>query len=423
MDKESPDFALFVGIDWSDSHHDICIIDRQGNVQHEQIEHSAETIDEWVSRTLVKSGGEQVAIIVEQARGALVHALMAREGLTIFPVNPKQFAKYRESYGNSGAKSDPSDARMLALMLRERHQLLHPWVPDDEETRLLARLCQTRRQLVNNQTRLWQQLVAHLKTFFPLALELASGKKASPLLLEIVRRWGDPRSFRRLHPGTLRSLLTKHGVRDPQKLDDLVQRIRSAKLLTTDAAVIEPAQILCRVLGRQLEAFQKPITELDARIAKAMAEHPDAELFTALPGAGQAIAPRLLTAFGSDRDRYACADEVATFSGIAPVTRQSGRSRVVLRRTACPKFLLQTFHEHAAQAIRWCPWSRAYYDLLKSRKMKHHAALRKLAGKWIRIMYRVWKTRTPYDPDRYLNNLRLKNPEIIPFLKNSPSTP
>ena len=95
---------------------------------------------------------------------------------------------------------------------------------------------------------------------------------------------------------------------------------------------------------------------------------------------------------------------------------------MVRKRLACPKYLRQTFHEFADQARKWCPWSRAYYRLQKSRGMKHHAALRKLAGKWIRILFRVWKTRTPYDPERYLNSLLKKHTQIIPFLEINPVT-
>ncbi|MFV2068663.1 MAG: transposase, partial [Pirellulales bacterium] len=116
-----------------------------------------------------------------------------------------------------------------------------------------------------------------------------------------------------------------------------------AKLLSHDRALIEPASIVVQCLAKQIVLLQNPIDELDAKIDKEMKSPPDAALFTALPGAGKALAPRLLAAFGSQRDRYANAEEVATFSGIAPVTKQSGKSRIVHRRYACPKYLRQTF--------------------------------------------------------------------------------
>ena len=114
-------------------------------------------------------------------------------------------------------------------------------------------------------------------------------------------------------------------------------------------------------------------------------------------------------------DRFTSAQEVATFSGIAPVMKRSGKSCIVHRRYACPKYLRQTFHEFADQARRWCPWSRAYYNYQRSRGMKHHAALRKLATRWIRILFRVWQNRTAYDPAAYRRTIEQKNPAIIPF--------
>ena len=119
------------------------------------------------------------------------------------------------------------------------------------------------------------------------------------------------------------------------------------------------------------------------------------------------------------RDRWESADELAAFSGAAPVTRKSGQTKEVHRRYACPKYLRQTFHEFANAARIWCPWTRARYQLLKNKGMKHHAILRKLARSWIRILFRVWKTRTPFHCERYIQNLKQRTPEIIPYLENN----
>ena len=188
------------------------------------------------------------------------------------------------------------------------------------------------------------------------------------------------------------------------------------KLTTTDAVLLEASAILIQTCVLQMRTLNKSITELEARLKQQMDQHPDAELFRSLPGAGQHLAPRLLAAFGSQRNRFASADAMLAFTGIAPVRKQSGRTNIVHRRYACPKHIRQTFHEFADHARRWCPWSKAYYQMQRSRGMKHHAALRKLASRWIRILFVVWKTNTPYDPARYLNTLRTKNPAIIPFL-------
>lgn len=411
-----PESALFIGIDWADQKHDTYTIDRQGKGIYEQIEHSPEAIDAWVAEKLQQADGQPIAILVEQSRGSLIHALMFRDNVILYPINPKQFANYRESYSNAGGKDDPTDAQLLARMLRERIGLLKPWTPDDESTRLLAGLCQTRRRLVDERTRLTQQLVDQLKAYYPLVFELSTSRSVNSLVLEILRRWPDPRRLQRADRRLLDRVLREHGFRDEQQRQAMIDRIRSAKLLSRDRALLEPAAVAIQCLARQIPVLAKSIDELETKINQEMKSHPDAELFTAIPGAGSALAPRLLTAFGSQRDRFANADEVATLSGIAPVMKRSGKSCVVHQRYACPKYLRQTFHEFADHARKWCPWSRAYYACQRSRGMKHHAALRKLATRWIRILFRVWKARTPYDPAAYLATIQRKNPAIVPFL-------
>lgn len=414
-----PQPALFIGIDWADQKHDAYTIDRRGRGALQQIEHTPESIDVWVTEKLKQANGQPIAILLEQSRGPLVHALMFRENVILYPINPKQFARYRESFSNAGCKDDTTDAKLLARMLHERIQTLRAWEPDDERTRSLARLCETRRKLVNERTRLAQQLIAQLKAYFPLAMKLTSSLSISPLTLALLKRWPDPRKLKRADRRVLDRVLKEHSSLSEEKRREVIDRIRSAPLLSSDRALIESAAIMAKCLAKQICGLQKAIDELALKIEAEMKDHPDAALFTALPGAGKALAPRLLVAFGSQRDRYANADEVATFSGIAPVTKQSGKSRTVHRRYACPKYLRQTFHEFADHARKWCPWSRAYYKCQRGRGMKHQAAIRKLASRWIRILFRVWKDRTAYDPASYLATIQRKNPAITPFLETT----
>jgi len=353
--------------------------------------------------------------MLEQSRGALIYALMFREDVLLYPVNPKQLARYRESYPGGG-KNDPTDAMYLARMLCERIATLKAWQPDDENTRLIANLSQQRRKIVDGQTKLRLQLTALLKSYFPLVLELFGKQHQLPLLLSVLSRWPDPRQLRRADRQLIRRVLREHSLRNEQQQNEIIERIRAAQLLTRDDALITPSAMAVQLLANQVQHAQKTIQELDTKIAEAMQRHPDAHLFTSLRGAGDALAPRLLCAFGSQRDRWQDADSLAAFSGIAPVTYKSGKSRGVYRRYACPKYLRQTFHEFADCARRYCPWSNARYRMLRDRGMKHHAALRKIARSWIRILFRVWKTRVPFDCDRYIADLKQRCPEIVPYL-------
>ena len=148
---------------------------------------------------------------------------------------------------------------------------------------------------------------------------------------------------------------------------------------------------------------------MERAIEPLFALHPDFAVFASFPGAGPALAPRLLAAFGSDRSRFTSAAEVQTFSGIAPVVSQSGQSKWIHFRWACPKFLRQTFHEFAGVSIQFCDWARAFYDKQRSKGKGHHAAVRSLAFKWIRILFACWRNRTPYNDRCHTANLAARS--------------
>ena len=410
--------ALFVGIDWADKKHDCHILRTDGKPKSMQLEQSPEAIHEWVSELRKMADGGKIAIMLEQSKGPLIYALMHHEDIVLYPVNPVQLARYRESFPGGQGKNDPTDAMYLARMLRERIDTLKAWQPDNQETRLLNTLCEQRRLVVNGHTKLRQQLICLLKQFFPLALQLFGKSHEEKLLLQIVKRWPDPRKLRRADRKTIHNVLNEHGISCSERQQRITDSIRSAKLLTQDEALICPLAMSAKLLAQQMQQCNATIEEFDAKIAECFRAHEDHDLFAPLRGAGAVLAPRLLCAFGSDRDRWEKADELAALSGTVPITRKSGQQCTVHRRYACAKFLRQTFHEFAEAARKWCPWTKARYRMLRDGGMKHHAALRKLGRSWIRILFRVWKTRIPFDQDRYINGLKRRLPEIIPYLEN-----
>jgi transposase len=169
-------------------------------------------------------------------------------------------------------------------------------------------------------------------------------------------------------------------------------------------------------LVRQLLELAESIRQCEAELERGMETHPDAQLFTNLPGAGDALAPRLLAAFGTDRDRLQSAEDMQTYSGIAPVTRRSGKLHYVARRWAAPKFLRQTFHEFARCSVSRSTWAGAYYRMQRERGKKHHAAIRALAFKWIRVLYACWKTNTIYNEFHYVSQLQQSQSPLTRYL-------
>jgi transposase len=412
-------FVAFVGIDWADEEHEVCLLSPVGRIT-ETLPQRAEAIGQWVQTLRQQFGEGLIAVAVEQQRGALIHVLMQYENLLLFPLNPKQLARYREARAPSGPKDDPTDASLLAEFVRNYHPTMRRWKPDEPRTRKLARLCELRRQFVNQRTKFVQKLTDALKQYFPLALELA-GTLTSEQALALLERWPSHQQLRRAHPDSLRRFWKKY-YRRPERIEELVQRARNDLPLTSDGAVVEPFEILTSALVQQLKALQRTIQQFDQRILQVMNQHEDAEIFRSLPGAGAALAPRLLVAFGTDRERYEHAAEVQSYSGTAPVTKRSGKSLQVQRRFACPKFLRQTFHEFADQARRFSRWSQAYYQLLRQRGKGHQAAIRALAFKWTRIIISLWKTRTPYEEDRYIQQLQRRNSPVVQFLTKTTAT-
>ena len=177
--------------------------------------------------------------------------------------------------------------------------------------------------------------------------------------------------------------------------------------------MLEAGALTARGLVALLRTLRDHIDQLDRRIAELVATHPEGALFASLPGAGPVLVPRLIVAFGTRRERYESAYEMQCYSGIAPVKEASGKTSWVHFRRACPKFLRQTFHEFALHSIGQSEWAKAYYQHLREDKNKsHQAAVRSLAYKWIRIIFRCWKDGKPYDEEVYLNSLRRRGSQL-----------
>jgi transposase len=413
-------FPVVIGMDWADERHAVCLIDRQTNdKEFDTVEQTPEAISGWTRSLRQRFPETPIAVCLEQSRGGLIYALLKYEFLSLVPVNPKQLARFREALEGSGAKDDPTDAELLAELFAKHGDRLRIWKPDTEQTRLLALLNEDRRSLVDERTALGNRLKCLLKQYFPQAFQLV-GNLQSPVACALLERWPSLPELQQANEKDLHALYRKHGRCSQKQLQPRLKIIDDAVPLTTDKAIVESRKLLVQATVRQIAQLNKAIDQYDQKIAVLFAEHPDGETFSAFPGAGPTMAPRLLAAFGTDRERFSHASDVQALAGIAPVTQRSGKSHVVHRRWACNKFLLQTFHEYAAHSIKYSKWAKAYYSMMKNKTGAHHAAVRALAFKWIRILYRCWKDRTTYNESQYLDALRARN---SPLLKHLPPTP
>jgi len=406
------EYAAFVGLDWADQQHAVCV-QAAGHTKVEtySLKQTADALAEWVIGLRSRFEGRKVAVALEQSKGALIYHLMSYDFLVLYPVNPLTLKQYRKAFRTSGAKDDPDDARSLMEIVKLHRDRLRAWVPDDVETRTLSMLVESRRKIVNERTRLTNRLTGLLKAYFPQALEWV-GELASLRACDFLGKWPTLQAVQKAKRSELLKFYHQHGCKNDEVIQERIKQIRTARPLTDDQAVIKASAMMARAIVSQLPCVMEAIKQFDQEINHLFPEHPDHDLFDSFPGAGQVMGPRLLAAMGSDRSRFETAEEVERLSGIAPVTERSGKSKWIHRRFACSKFVRQTFHEFAKGSIIWSSWARAYYDQQRQSGKKHHAAVRALAYKWIRIIFHCWKERELYNEQRYLEALRRRRSRL-----------
>jgi len=398
--------AALIGLDWGDQRHDVALQATEATtVETSRLDHTPVAIAAWLTTLAARFHGAPIGIALETSRGAIVHALLEAPFVVLYPIQPRSLKRFREAFSPNGAKDDTPDARLLLALLVHHRAHLTPLHRDETATRALDRLVRHRRALVAQRTDVTLTLQAALKEYFPLALHVIGPDLAAPLATDFLARWPTLAALKRARPATVRTFYTQHQCRSAARIAERLAAIATAVPLTTDPALIEPTARYVQALARQGRVLATSIREFDTAIADAFAAHPDASLFQSIPGAGAVLAPRLLAAFGADRTRYPSAADVQRAAGIAPITIRSGTSCVVRWRWATSSFLRQTFHELAAASIPAADWARAYYARQRQRGKSHHTAVRALAFKWIRILWRCWQDRTPYDDARYARAL------------------
>ncbi len=410
--RSDSQFTAFVGIDWADAKHDVCVQAAASEQRNfDSFVHQADRIEQWAYSMHQRFGGP-IAVALELAKGPIVYALQKYDFFVLFPINPSDLAKYREAFKPSRAKDDPTDAE-LALELLVRHpERFKPLKPQSVEMRKLLSLVEQRRRLVDDKTRLTNRLSAALKQYFPQALEWFE-QRDTVLFCNFLTRWPALIQVKRARKASLEAFFKSHNARAHAINKMRIEAIKAARPLTQDEAVVTAHRLQVQVLVDMLRLTLQAVDRYDAEIASIAPRLPDYVLFRELPGAGACLAPRLMVAFGEQRERFVGAAEVQKYSGVAPVTERSGNKHWAHWRRQWPTFVRQTFVEWAAQTITQSFWAGAYYRQQRDKGSSHQAALRALAFKWIRIVYRCWQTRTPYNESTYLNALMRRGSPLL----------
>ena len=399
---DTAEVAAFLAIDWADQKHEWKMyVPELGKFESGGLDHRPESVEAFAAALAFRFGGRKIEVALEQSRGALFYMLTKYAYFAIRPVPPSAVANYRKVFAPSGDKSDCRDVDLILDLLLKHRERFPAVKIEDEKTRLLMLLNEQRRNQVNAKTALTNELTANLKLYFPQILEWFD-EMDSPLVADLLRRWPTLPKLKQAPAGTLRKFFHQHNCRSEERIEERIAQIGRALPATTGAAIVEAGTMLTPGLLDQIAIVVRMIKKQEERIAQLFDQHPDAFIFASFPAAGPALAPRLLTAMGTDRDRFAAANDVGSYTGIAPVRKQSGKTCVVVFRRACPKFVRQTFHEWARCTVSQCAWAAEHYQRQRDKGNGHHAAIRSLANKWIRIVYRCWTNRAPYDEQRYL---------------------
>jgi transposase len=395
-------------VDWARGHHDLCVVDAAGAIVFElRIDDTSEgwAIARGKLADLKASDGSPalVGFCIETSSGPAVERLL-EANLPVFPLNPKAAERYRDRKAPAGAKSDRLDAFCFADALRTDGHGWRPLRPQDALTHELRLLCRDEITLIAQRTALVNQLQAALNEYYRTALD-AFDDWTSAGSWEFIVAFPTPHQLASAGKRKHEKFLHAHKLYRPETCTRRLELFRAADHAASPNPAVTAAKSLLAVsLAKQLRTLQAQLDEYRARINELFGKHPDRDLFGSLPGAGEKIAPRLLAELGTDRQVFADPEALQCYAGAAPVTQQSGRSRRVLFRRACNKVLRSTIHFWADRSRVKSPWADAYYRQKRGQGMNHAAAVRCLAMRWLKILWKMWNEHAVYDADRHLKD-------------------
>jgi hypothetical protein len=391
---------LFVGDDWAEDHHDVEVMNEAGKVlAKRRLPEGAAGIaqlHELIGRHLGEDADEAEVIVgTGTDRGLWVAALVAA-GYTVYGVNPLQASRYRERHGVSGAKSDSGDAHMLTDMVRTDSHQLRAVAGDSAEAEGLKVLARTHKTLIWERTRAVQRLRHQLLGYFPAALEAFDDLDA-PDTLELLGRAPEPARAARLTRAQVSAALKRAGRRNiTDRATAILAALRSQQL-GQPAAVTAAYAVTVRSLIAVITVLNEQVKILQGQVEENFGRHPDAEIYRSQPGMGAVLGARVLGEFGDDPHRYADGKSRRNYAATSPITRASGKKKVVAARFIHNDRLVDALNAQAFTALRASPGARALYDDLRARGIEHNDALRRLANRLVGILHGCLKTRTLYD--------------------------
>lgn len=394
------DLAYFASFDWARDHHDVIVVDAAGQIVADfRIEHTVAGWQLWRDKI---QAWPALGVAVETSFGAAVEQLLA-SGATVYPVNPMNAKRYRERKISSGNKTDRQDAWALADALRLDGHTWRPLAPQDPLIAELRILCRDEVALIEERTALINQLQQALHEYYPTALEAFDDWTVSGPWA-FVETFPSAEALQKAGKRRWEKFLHSHKLYRPQTYEARMAAFEKAGQWHASAPMVKAKSLYAVARCKQLRVLQAWLDEYRQRIEALFASHPDSGMFGSLPGAGPKIAPRMLSEIGSDRALYDSAQGLQCVAGTAPVSYQSGKVHKVNIRRGCNKSLRHVMHLFADKSRSQCAWAATYYDALRKRGKSHAQALRCLGQRWLKIIWKMWQTRTCYDGELHLRN-------------------
>ena len=390
----------YLGVDWADQTHAVWVVDEHGaKITARSVSHTAEGLSEW-GRELDewRAQGIELWAAIERPDGRVVDFLLDH-GVVVYPVNPKALDRARDRFRQSGAKSDPFDARVLADFLRTDHAHLRALQPSSEaaqELKLLAEDCQRH---IRQQTRLVNQLTATLKAYYPRGLEVS--ELTSALARDFLQSYSTPENLTVLTERQWQRWARAHRLSEA-RTGELWHVLQQPQLPVPPHVVRAKARLM-RSLVEQLTPVVAAVAQYRKAIEDFFANMPAAQWARTLPiGKHGITAPTLWARLGDAPGRWESFRHLQAQAGTVPVTKRSGKQQVVQFRFACDKALRYVVDQVALLSLLSSAWARTYYDQQRARGHAHRQALRALGAKWLKIIFVMWQRQAAYDEQYHL---------------------
>ena len=395
---------LFTGIDWSDQTLGYHLQDHDETVLAQgKVKISVEGLAEMFVQLEKHGQPEEISIAAETSHGVWIQTLLDR-GYQVYPVNPNSVDKFRKALNSQGDKTDKIDRRVIAKFLSTFHKGLTPLKPDAEDIIILRTICQHRLRLTKEHTAKINELRCLLKGHCPVVLELF-GCLNSRIALAFLQDYPMQDQVLALSEKELRVWLQDHSYPSMRRFEKMTEILKQPALRVAEHLQKANAPLICYV-ARSLQLLNEEIAERDKQINDHLDEMPESDWIRSLPSVAKVLGPALLACLGRDPKRFETTGKAQAFMGTAPVTKQSGKSHSVQFRFGCWKFARRTMHLFADHSRRQCYWAQEFYDKQRQTGHGHHAALRSLAHKWLKILLAMKRTGSHYNETIFLGSKR-----------------